>query len=666
MTNFQPTDMARSRGQTLYRHRPGQTFDHPAGFISQVRQYGRDDAFSGSSLDPGYLIDEAMNYVRRWRNEGGQASAAVAGSDRAPEFPDDTALARQHYDVVIPGKVYCRVWPLMTRCAGGRCGRVWEAPEPRAGIDTWPPRCPTCGNERGNRQLQYVFVHGCGEVSALRPPECPRHHTRGFRLNDQVSRFKDFRWECLECGVPLPVRAFCPNRSCQWVDKMMSPQVHTASSAYSGHGRTLVNVPRAEFARSSQTPAFIIATLARWLGECSPEEARALKTGGSGGQVPAEVLESIRVMESTGLPALLEQARQLRRRFAAVDVESVRERVTTALGYDPLAADTRGRLLAEQVGVFERILELPVLTLDRLQQSAAGTGRAERYRQYAPALQRAGFDPSSCMLVSDFPVLYLGIGFTRGGFGPREADLVAYKGRAGRGQAVINLLYASPTYTEAIVFSLDHERVAKWLVANGAASSAELLAAGGVKRWFASRLDPEDGQLPRWDPDEAPRVGDVQFGPRALFGLLHSAAHQVLRALAVDSGYSETALSEYLFPYELSFAIHPNGGSEFTIGGLRTVLEQNLDEVVDRAFGNATCIYDPNCMVANRGADHGCLQLPETTCQMWNRFMSRWDLYGSPDGNWTGYWDPALSRSALTAAAAEVPNSAISNQAPRV
>jgi hypothetical protein len=97
-----------------------------------------------------------------------------------------------------------------------------------------------------------------------------------------------------------------------------------------------------------------------------------------------------------------------------------------------------------------------------------------------------------------------------------------------------------------------------------------------------------------------------------------------------------------LFPYELSFALHPNGGSEFTIGGLRTVLEQNLDEVVDRAVQNATCIYDPNCMVANRGADHGCLQLPETACQAWNRFISRWDLFGSPDGDIVGYWEPVL------------------------
>ncbi len=86
----------------------------------------------------------------------------------------------------------------------------------------------------------------------------------------------------------------------------------------------------------------------------------------------------------------------------------------------------------------------------------------------------------------------------------------------------------------------------------------------------------------------------------------------------------------------------PTGGSEFTIGGLRTVLEQNLDEVVDRAVANATCIYDPNCMEANRGADHGCLQLPETACQVWNRFISRWDLFGGPRDEVVGYWSPEL------------------------
>ena len=642
MSNFAPKEMSRNRGQVLYRYRPGQTFDHPGGFIAQVRQYGRDDAYQGAALDSNYLVNEAMTFVQRWRMEGRRAGAAQAGSDRAPEFPTDDPLAHQHYQIVIPGKVYTRVWPLAFRCAAsGRCGKVWEASDPRPGVDPWPPACPRCGNEHGNRQLQYVFVHSCGEILPMLPPRsCHRHHTAGFRLNDQAARFRDFRWEGLECRESAPVMAFCPNKSgCRWEDKMMSPEVHTASSAYSGHGRTLVNVPREEFVRVAHTPGFVVGTLGRWLEECSEDEARSL-TSGNTAEIPLAILDSIKMMEATGNPDLIDQASTLRRQFVPVDLDDLRSRVEKDLGFDPLGEDGRGRLLAEQVGVYERVLALPQITLERLRGNAASAGRASRYENYAPVLVRAGFDPGRCMLVNEFPVTYLAIGYTRGGFGAREVDLVAYKGRAARGQQLTTLLYASPT--EALVFALDRGRVARWLVANHVAMHAELDEAGGPHRWFAAHLDPADGQLPRWDPDDDVLRGDPEYGARALFGLLHSMAHQVLRALAVDSGYSETGLSEYLFPYELSFGVHPNAGSEFTIGGLRTVLEQNLDEVVERAVGNATCIYDPNCMVANRGADHGCLQLPETACQAWNRFISRWDLFGSPDGDVVGYWDPSL------------------------
>ena len=640
---FDPRDrlIARSRSQVLYRYRPNQTFDHPGQYVAQVRQFGRDDAFQGAALDDDYLIGEAMRFVTHWRLEGQQA-AAVAGSDRAPEFPEDLPLANRHYQVVIPGKVFCRVWPLVIRCANtGHCGLVWETQDPH-GRD-WPAPCPRCGNTRGNRQLQYVLVHPCGEVVGMRPPrECPRHHTVGMRLNDKVSRFQDFRWECLDCGVPVPVRAFCPNRAgCQWPDKMMSPQVHTASSAYVGHGRTLVNVPREDFTRLQRSPAFVVGVIGRWLNECTQEEATALAAADGAAQVPQEVLDSINAMERSGVPELEEQARVLRRRFIPIDLDELRDRITKILDFDPID-DPRGHSLAAQLGVFDRVLQLGRVTVDQLERSATSAARAARYSRYRRALERAGLASDGAMLINDFPVTYLAIGYSRGGFGPREADLVAYKGRAGRGQALTNLIYASPTETEALVFKLDRDRVARWLVANDVVKDSELRDAGGPLRWFAANLDPDDGAMPRWNAGDPRRV-DPDFGARALYQLLHSVAHQILRAVAVDSGFSETSLSEYLFPYDLAFAIHPNGGSEFTIGGLRTVMEQNLDEIVERAVDNATCIYDPNCMIANRGADHGCLQLPETACQVWNRFISRWDLYGSPDGSWTGFWDPSIA-----------------------
>ncbi|MGO9761044.1 MAG: hypothetical protein ACLP1Q_07280 [Solirubrobacteraceae bacterium] len=639
MSIFEPRSMDRDRGQLLYRYRPTQTFDHPGGFIAQVRQYGPDDAFDGPAVDRRYLIAEAQHLVRRWRAEGRGTAGAEPGSDRAPEFPTDDPLAAEHYEVVIPGKVFCRVWPRVVRCSRPTCGRIWAAQDPVPGAQ-WPEPCPSCTGTEA-QQLQYVFVHPCGEVVAMEPPyrPCAGCGASAFRLDDRASRFLDFRWECMRCSTTQDVRAFCRNNACAWTEKMMAPQVHTASSAYMGQSLTLVNVPLEEHAQRRNSPEFILGCIGRWLGECTDEEASQLLASGDGGP-PPEILEAITALETAGAT---EQARNLRTRFVPVEVDTIRERVTARLGFDPLEDLLRGPQLAANLDVFERVRQLPRLTLSELEALAASAGRATLYANYRPTLERHGFNPHELFLVKEFPVTYLAVGYARSGFGPLEADLVAYRGRAGRNQAVKTLLYAHPTVTEALVFTLDEQRVARWLIANEAATVDELAEPGGVARWFAAHMDEYDGRLPPpWDPECQPDRADPEYGPRLLFTLLHSLAHQMLRALAVDSGYSETALSEYLFPYALAFAIHPNGGSEFTIGGLRTVLEQNLAEVVTRAGDNDTCIYDPNCMVANRGADHGCLQLPETACQAWNWFISRWELYGSPDGEVIGYWSPEL------------------------
>jgi hypothetical protein len=397
-----------------------------------------------------------------------------------------------------------------------------------------------------------------------------------------------------------------------------------------------------EFARTINRPEFVVGTIARWLGIRDAEAERLLHTVPTTPDIDPEVLKSIEMMEATGAPALVAQARELRARFMPADLPSLRSEVQAALGFDPLGDDERGRTLAAQLESYQRVLSLPLLTLSRLQQQAATPGRAARYAEYAAVLSRAGFDRDGTFLVTEFPVVYLAVGFTRGGFEPAEADLVPYRDRAARGQATKTAIYTSRTDTEALVFRLDEGRVGRWMVANRLVSQDEVTGPGATKRWFAAHLEGYESQLPpEWDQGD-PDPSSSTWPTRAVFELIHTVAHQMLRALAVDSGFSEEALSEYLFPHDLAFAIHPNGGTEFTIGALRTVLEQNLDEIVTRAVENDTCIYDPNCMAANRGSDHGCLQLAETSCQSWNWFLSRWHLFGWPDQGVIGYWDPRL------------------------
>ncbi len=159
-----------------------------------------------------------------------------------------------------------------------------------------------------------------------------------------------------------------------------------------------------------------------------------------------------------------------------------------------------------------------------------------------------------------------------------------------------------------------------------------------------------DSQTPSWSGDSGP--GTALYAREAVFTLLHTMAHQMLRAISVDSGFGEAALSEYLFPYDFAFAIYPNASSEFTIGGLRTVMEQVLGEVVSGALENDACLYDPNC-IETEGADHGCLFLPETSCTGWNQNLTRWVLFGGDDfQSVIGKWTESMSRRPTSSRAA--------------
>ncbi len=451
MRTFEPKSIERSRGQILYRYRQGQTYDH-GHVIAQVVGYANEENLQEPRIDDRQLIEEAMRFVRYWRTMGNNAPGSTAGSDRAPEFPPDDPLAASHYEVIVPGKVFSRIWPVAMRCANTRCGCVFEANEPRVG-EAWPAACPACRNVDGNHQLQFLFVHECGSVAPFLPPDhCAQGH-RHFRLNDKPSRFQDFRWECVTCSQSSEVQSFCVNSGCNWTRKMMAPQVHTASSAFAGHGVSIVNVRTPEHGQRRHRPEFVVASLGRWLGECTDEEANRILSAETGAP-DAVVLKSIEAMEAAGLK---EQAAALRAKFVPLGFQDLRTRITARLGFDPLTDLIRGLGLARAIETYEQVQHLPTIRLSEL--SASGPEKRRLiYAGYPEVLRSAGFDPNRTMLVTEFPVTYVAVGYSRSGFEPSEADLVAYRGRAGRGDALRNLLYANPTHTEALVFALDRDR----------------------------------------------------------------------------------------------------------------------------------------------------------------------------------------------------------------
>jgi hypothetical protein len=127
-------------------------------------------------------------------------------------------------------------------------------------------------------------------------------------------------------------------------------------------------------------------------------------------------------------------------------------------------------------------------------------------------------------------------------------------------------------------------------------------------------------------------------GPR--FVLLHSIAHMLINALALDCGYSATAIRERIYSSTqpdapmagvLLYTATPD--SDGSLGGLADQGETSrFDHILTTALRRATyCSSDPLCGHAppgsmghlNGAACHACLLVAETSCERSNRYLDR-------------------------------------------
>jgi MrfA Zn-binding domain len=132
-----------------------------------------------------------------------------------------------------------------------------------------------------------------------------------------------------------------------------------------------------------------------------------------------------------------------------------------------------------------------------------------------------------------------------------------------------------------------------------------------------------------------------QVTPRLV--MLHTLAHLLIRRMVFECGYGSASLRERL--YISSQKEHPiagiliytaSGDSEGSMGGLVRMGElENLDRIFAAALEEAGwCSADPICRESgiqrgqgidglNIAACHSCALLPETSCELFNRFLDR-------------------------------------------
>ena len=133
----------------------------------------------------------------------------------------------------------------------------------------------------------------------------------------------------------------------------------------------------------------------------------------------------------------------------------------------------------------------------------------------------------------------------------------------------------------------------------------------------------------------------------AKYVLLHTFAHALIGQLSFDCGYGSASLRERIYcesdepdkPMQGVLIYTASGDSEGTLGGLvRQGEPDHLRAVVNRVLQRAQwCSSDPVCIEsagqgsdnANLAACHGCVLLPETSCETGNRFLDRGLMIGA-------------------------------------
>ncbi len=187
-------------------------------------------------------------------------------------------------------------------------------------------------------------------------------------------------------------------------------------------------------------------------------------------------------------------------------------------------------------------------------------------------------------------------------------------------------LAEDPTWFPAIehrgegLFLLLHAgRLADWLAREAVGQRAEKLAAGH-------------------EILERERKRRFPF-PGARYVLAHSLSHLLIGSLATRCGYPMTGLAErlYVLPDRNRVGIliyTTSAGASGTLGGLLAQGRHLVSHLDAALAGAGLCSHDPDCAWHDPAGDaaahrllgaacHGCLLLPETTCEARNAYLDR-------------------------------------------
>lgn len=239
------------------------------------------------------------------------------------------------------------------------------------------------------------------------------------------------------------------------------------------------------------------------------------------------------------------------------------------------------------------------------------------------------FGLQSAKLVEEFPVLTMGIGFTRKSADRTTSVLNPFRQKIGEKEKILIPLLSNRN--EAIIFKLEPLKVLAWLVLNDLIDlqrvipkTSEEAHAILYEYLLFSLIEEEELTTNNFDncDEDKRKVATIMT-----FQLIHSYLHGLLQAGKAIIGLDIDSISEYLFPSALSGAIYVSKLQGGGMGALIAAFENDLSRWMNALYEKVnTCLYDPVCH-QHTGACHACMYL-KFSCRYFNHGLTRNVLVG--------------------------------------
>lgn len=669
--------MERSQSKFIYDFLPWNTFNHAHNNLSgrigtlkpELNEYGQEVT---PDLPKNYLISRIHRHISKWPN--------------ADAIRDDLTYANT--ELVKPGWANYFVYPLTFECDACKSVTKFSRDQmdemTEEGNDArYLAICqnPHCGETLSDRdQLPFVAICECGAIDELNVPTCC---DAGMQFRRPTTQMSSWHWSCaVNSGCDnksfwdTPV--FCPNGDCD--NRNLEVMNHTSSSAFYPQVRNLINVqPRLDDLHSSdhyQAQIVSDCLLGDEGGEVDEHEKRRVANNlldGDFFNAPREEVEE----------KMKEAEEQL-----MVDVQGHREDTETWLqGNDPDSEkwwpsngyEGDPTTLAEELYEFLSVVSedyAPASGIESISYQEMVDNDAEDTHLSLPKVRkynnlRENLNFSEVRLIKDYPITAATYGYTRTDANPpgenrnpaeahAEEDGRYEEGEGNDGDRPVQLnLFRTGDYSapqilaqtndaEAVLVQFDLEKVMAWLDENDLldepSSFGETVSlpdtddAEAMRKWFVTHIIPP-GRYDELDDESAP--GTPECITRHCYTLLNTTAHLFINGMGALAGHQRESLVEHLMPRTMSFVIYKRPDTNFALGSLWTLFEEQFDDFAGHLNELYDCSYDPVCIHDENGACEDCLYLAAISTENANHNLGRGTFYGGNfDGrNLTGYRD---------------------------